>query len=91
MELREIINKLQSDGALFRCQGILAAIKERSNDPEIIKHIQALKNDRVLILGREVSTYAIAALDILGKEKYEGNDFFIKDFIENLPLLSQTI
>lgn len=91
MELKGIINKLQSDGALYRCQGILAAIKERANDPQIIKLIQAMKEDHVVILGREVSAYAIAALDILGAEKYAGEDFLIKDFIKNLPMLAQTI
>ena len=50
---RDIINKLTSDGALFRCQGIIECLEGRIKDPEIIAAISSLKDDGVIIMGGE--------------------------------------
>lgn len=78
---KKIIDNLMSDGAIFRCQGLIAAVKEKANTPEVIKAMSALKNDEIEILGRKVSSYAFAALDVLGAEKYSGTDPEVFDLI----------
>ncbi|MBQ1771029.1 MAG: hypothetical protein II000_03645 [Clostridia bacterium] len=81
MKKKEMIGRLTSTGALFRCQGIIAAAQERNTDPEVIEAISALRNDKVLVLGRRVYSYAYAALDFLGIEKYSGEDEDVPDLI----------
>ncbi len=84
MEYREIINNLMSDGVIYRCQGILVCLKRRIVDPDIVEIIKGLKNDRVVIMGRKVSSYAQATLGILGIEPYDGDDAEEKEFIPEL-------
>ena len=40
-----------------------------------------MRNDKVLVLGRRVYSYAYAALDFLGIEKYSGEDEDVPDLI----------
>lgn len=86
MEYNETINKLTSDGAGFRCQGIIECLENNIKIPQAIEALKKLKNDSVIILGRKVSSYAIAALDILGAEKYSGDDEEIR---ETIPVLKE--
>ncbi len=87
MESRIIIYNLAHSGALFRLRAILLSIINRVQDPDVLQAIAKLKNDKVMMLGRPVSAYAIAALDILGQEKYQGNDPDIIELVEALPEL----
>lgn len=91
MERKKVINRLMSDGAIYRCQGIVYAAKQNMSDEEIVKLIQGLKNDPVWLLGRQVGWYAIAALEMLGVEKYTGDDHLVKEFIADLPLFALTL
>lgn len=87
MELNEVINSFKSDGALYRCQGIINAAQGKLADTEVIRALRELKKDHVLVFGREVSWYAIAALDVLGVEKYNGNDPDLTKFVTEFPSL----
>ena len=73
-EEKNILNLLNHDGAAYRGKGIATCIKLRLNTPLISDALRKLKNDSVMVLGRPISNYAIAALDIIGAEKYAGND-----------------
>ena len=79
-----ILNKLNSDGALYRFQGIIQALDEKVCNPSIAKRMQELESDTVLIAGREVGKYATAVLHILGEKKYSGTDAVITELIEGL-------
>ncbi len=81
---KRIIDKLTSDGALFRCQGILECIDKDIKDPEVINAVSQLKDDKVIVLGRRVSTWARTALDVLGVEAYIGDDEEVLDFIRDM-------
>ena len=81
----KLMNKLNSDGALFRVQGIISCAKLNEVPFQIADKLRELKADDVDIMGRPVSQYAIAALDILKIEKYTGNDQDVKDFIKYMP------
>ena len=70
-----------SKGALYRCNGILYAVKEGMTDEETINLLRGLKKDSVLIMGRPVGWYAISALEMLGAEKYTGSNPDILSFI----------
>ena len=74
MERKEITNNLKSKGAIYRCNGIVFAASENMTDEETIQLLRSLKSNTVWMLGRQVGWYAIAALDMLGAEKYTGSD-----------------
>ncbi|MBQ4424573.1 MAG: hypothetical protein II882_02415 [Lachnospiraceae bacterium] len=86
MAYREVINKLTDAGAVFRCQGILECLEKSMNAPDVAEAMKLLKNDGVVIMGRKISSYAQAALDILGIERYNGND---PEVIELIPDLKE--
>ncbi len=87
MEYKETIDKLTNDGAIYRCQGIIDCLKKHITDQQVVEAIGRLKNDNVVILGRRVSSYALAALDIIGVEKYSGNDDEVRELIPDLTEL----
>ena len=84
MAYKEIIDKLKNDGAIYRCQAIFECLERQIQDPEVFIAISDLKNDKVRILGRKISSYALATLDILGKETYKGNDVEVQELIPEL-------
>ena len=84
MECKEIIDNLTHNGALYRTRAILYAISERITDPDVLEAISKLKKDKVMILGRPVYAYAVAALDILGAEKYTGDDPYALELVNGL-------
>lgn len=84
-DIKEILSDLRHDGAAFRLRGLAYCIGQRLNRPEVVKEIKALTKDGVLVLGHTIADYAIAALDILGIEKYIGNSDGIKSLISSLP------
>lgn len=84
-DIKLILSKLKHDGAIYRMQGIAAVIQYRITEPEIVAELQTLKQDNVIMLGRPLRYMAIAALDIIGAEKYTGDDKEIIELIEGLP------
>lgn len=91
MERKEIINRLKSDGAIYRCQGIILAAMENMADEETVQLLRGLKKDPVMILGREVGWYAISALEMLGAEKYDGDDSLVLRLISEFPDIVQDL
>ncbi|HAJ66332.1 MAG TPA: hypothetical protein DCM61_07160 [Clostridiales bacterium] len=91
MERIEIINNLKSKGAIYRCNGIVFAASENMTDEETIQLLRSLKSNSVWMLGRQVGWYAIAALDMLGVEKYTGNDPDIAQFVSEFPAVVRTV
>lgn len=85
-EENSVLKLLSNSGAAYRGRGIALCIKEKNNSPEVAERLKSLKNDNVYVLGRPISSYAIAALDILSIEKYMGNDTDILDLINGLPV-----
>jgi len=84
LERSEVISKLKSDGAVYRCQGLLACLTCDIRDEEIVKEIRKLTADHTVILGRPLSALANATLDRLGIEPYTGTDQATLEFIKNL-------
>lgn len=91
MERKEITNNLKSKGAIYRCNGIVFAASENMTDEETIQLLRSLKSNTVWMLGRQVGWYAIAALDMLGVEKYTGSDPDIVRFVSEYPDIVQGI
>lgn len=91
MERKKIINNLKSDGAWYRCNGIIFAAKQGLDDKEVAKLLLGLKDDPVWLFGRQIGWYAIAALDMLGIEKYTGNDRDIKELVDAFPAFASTL
>ena len=91
MGRNEVISRLTSDGAMYRCQGIINAAKSNLAYDDVIEALRRLKKDRVLVLGREVSWYATAALDAMGVEKYTGEDQELLRFISGFPALMNAV
>lgn len=85
-EEKRILDLLHHKGAAYRGQGIALCIKERLNTPAISKALRELKGDQITVLGRSISSYAIAALDIIGAERYKGDDEDMRKLITGLPL-----
>ena len=91
MERKEIISNLKRDGAWYRMNGIIFAASKNMCDEETIKLLRSLKSNTVWMLGRQVGWYAIAALDMLGAEKYTGNDPDIAQFVSEFPADVRTV
>ena len=87
MERKKVISNLKSDGAWYRCRGIIYAAKQDMGDQEIVKLLKGLKGDPIWFAGRKVGWYAIAALEVLGVEKYTGDDHLVKEFVAEFPVL----
>ena len=83
---KEILELLKHSGAGFRGEGIAKCIQNRINTPAIANALLSLKSDTIKVIGRPISSYAIAALDIVGIEKYTGSDQDIKALIQGLPI-----
>ncbi len=68
------MGKLIHSGAAFRANGIADCVKYHVTSFDIVEQLKKLKNDQVMVIGWTVSQCAIAALDVLGEEKYSGKD-----------------
>lgn len=79
---RDIINKLTHSGAAFRAVGIADCVKSNIHSSDVIELLVNLKSDNVNLIGCTVSQSAIAALDVLGVEKYEGDDSTVISLIQ---------
>lgn len=78
----DIIYGLTDGSELLHINGIINAVKYSMDDEEIISKIRDLKDDHVDFHHYEVSHFALAALDILGIEEYNGNSKYVKSLIE---------
>lgn len=75
---------LLSDNPYLRIDALLWIAYHHMNLPELIEKIHELKNDDSQIMGYTVSSHAIATLDALGIEAYNGNDQYQKALNANI-------
>ena len=78
-----ILRGIQSTGTSDKSCGICFAAIHRIRDSEMIAAIRAAKEDADLIYAYRISDFAIAALDILGVEKYTGDNELIQTLIHS--------
>lgn len=78
-----IISGLSHKGAIFRMNAIGNAVIHGMNDTETIRTLVELKNDDVFLDGFTVGDFATAALDMLGVEKYSGNNRRMEELIDS--------
>ena len=79
----DILICLKHKGALIRVNGIMNAVLYSLKTPEIIALIKGLKNDEKMFDTYLVSDFAIAALDVMDIEKYEGDKQQILGLIDS--------
>lgn len=77
-----IFECLSCNGAIFRMNAIGNTAIFGMNDDKTINRLIELKNDKIFLDGYTVGDFAIVALDILGYEKYQGNNSRIDALIE---------
>lgn len=82
-----IIKGLISKVAIDRVNAIRYSVRNAYIDPAIVNLIRELKNDESDVWGTNTNypnyAYAIAALDILGIEKYDGDHEGIRRLIQS--------
>ena len=67
------LQKMQSKGLSNRFGGILECIDDKNLQEEEVMVLMSLKEDQRAIAGRRISSYAKAALSILGIEDNGGD------------------
>lgn len=73
---------LNCTGLHFRTNAIACAVIYNMTDDDIINAIKKLKPDTYTSIGTSASGCAYAALDILGIEKYTGDDREVKEYLD---------
>ena len=76
------LEKMQSNNLSYRFGGVLDCIDNKNLSSEEVNVLMSLKEDERIIAGRKISSYARAALEILGLEKARG-DVDAVSFIED--------
>lgn len=76
----DALKSLNSNATII---GIAAVVKNKPDDEDIINALKALKESRMIIFGFSIRQIAIAALDLIGVEKYDGDEKIIRAFIES--------
>lgn len=79
-----IENDLQSDNPCDCVYAIRTCCIQNVFNDNIIKIMKELKKDKRVAMMNKVSDFATAALDILGIEKYNGNNVIIIEMIETI-------
>lgn len=77
----ETINKMRSNKPIFVMQALLQGIDENITDESFIEEIRQYKNNEICLLNVPIGYVATAALDVLGSEKYIGNNEYIPEYI----------
>ena len=79
-----IYRGLIHSGAIYRTNAIIHTVKHKILNDSIISEIRELTKDGVSLMGvYKVSDFAIAALALLGIEKYYGDDEIILNLINS--------
>ena len=75
------LEALKSNSSATRCNAIVSCIENGNVTASEIAIIESLLNDEHMIVGRKISSFAKAALDILGMRKNDG-DLDAQDLIK---------
>lgn len=78
-----LLDALRSTNPNAAILGIASVVKNKSDDDDILNAIKNLKESRMIILGYSISELAIAALDLIDAEKYDGEEKKILGLIES--------
>lgn len=73
--------KLSHSGASYRLNGIVECLDKGKATSSEISLLEKLETDETVLGGRTISTYAKAALDILGVKKYLESDESVSELI----------
>nr|WP_288555615.1 hypothetical protein [uncultured Mediterraneibacter sp.] len=79
--IERIIEDTKSDTPGVVIQAILSGIDKRITDERFINAVKEHKDDKICLLNVPINYVARAALDILGAEKYNGNNACIVNMI----------
>lgn len=77
------IDALSSTNPNATIIGIAAVVKNKPDNDDIISALKDLKESRMIVFGYSIRQMAIAALDLIGVEKYDGDEKTINAFIES--------
>ena len=78
-----ILEGVTHKGAIYRINALIYAVRNAVDSEKVKEKIYDLQNDKVSVDGYKVSDFALAALDLLGIEKYTGINEQIKALIES--------
>ncbi len=82
---KEVIRMgLFSESKYIRMDALIWATYHCITENDIIERIKDLKKDNDVLSGYTVGNFAVAALENLNLEKYDGNDEYQKSLIKNL-------
>ena len=79
--IERIIEDAKSDTPGIAMQAILSGIDKRITDERFINAVKGHKDDKICLLNVPMNYVVRAALDILGAEKYNGNNACIMNMI----------
>jgi hypothetical protein len=82
-DISTLKNGFNAKGAIYRVNAIAWATKNNIIDEELIAYIKKSINDNTLISGYTVGQFALASLDILNIQKYQGDDISVKNLIKS--------
>ena len=80
-EIKEIYNALEGEEITTAQYAMRKCVIDGISDERIISDLKELKNNGSIKIVK-ISYLAIAALDILGAEKYTGTDELIRELIQ---------
>ena len=82
-----IIENISSQIPMLVLNAIVAGTKLAIQTPAFLDGLKAAEKSEVVLLGIPLSNFATAALHLLGRRKYEGNDPIIVSMIKSRFLL----
>ena len=73
---------IHSEKAILIVNAIIFGVQQKLDSPSFISGVEKAAQNQTVLMGHRVSEFAVAALDILGKQKYTGTQQSIKDMIK---------
>lgn len=78
-----ILRGLSHPGAIYRVNAAINAVRFEVKKFQVKVYLDRMKADNVVVNGYRVSEFAYAALDLLGMERYSGNEPKTKALIKS--------
>ena len=73
---------VHSEKAILVVNAIIFGMQQKIDSPSFISGLEKAAQNQTVLMGHRVNEFAVAALDILGKQKYIGTQQSIKDMIQ---------
>ena len=77
-----ITQGIHSENPLLRLNAIAAGTKLGLKENRFLDGLRIARNSEASVLGFSVRKFAVAALDVLGEETYQGSDEQIRELIQ---------